>query len=114
MEEMVIIFLCGIVMFVVTFFIHVYVEKHENKEIIIIEKDGSVYNSEKVQAFINERWTIQADIREAVIQNQYPALKERINQLAQKYKNQIPDSVLEENITSLNIYYHVRFSQLAN
>lgn len=78
----------------------------EDKEDIInesIEHDSSI-----IQAFVNERWTLQADIRNASTKEELETHRIRIETLYVKYYDTVPNELLTAQIDSLKTYYNIK------
>lgn len=61
-----------------------------------------------IQAFVNERWTLQADIRNASTKEELETCRIRIETLYVKYYDTVPNEHLMVQIDSLKAYYNIK------
>lgn len=77
-----------------------------------VPKHNTQADSYLIQAFINARWTLQAEIRNASSMAELSDLYWEIERLSEDYKDLIPDQLLITHIDELFAYHARTAAQL--
>lgn len=110
------------VIFVIAFAIHLAV-KQLRQRARDFEKDdykpresldSQQYDSCIIQDMINERWRIQAKIRECLDMKYMGSLYWEIEDFGDWYKDRVPDGQLAQHLTSLFTYHTEKAVELRN